>query len=71
MAVIHTRERESEDTITKKMVERRLETVQELISVPTNQELIENNGSGHLLSVESADLKRDLTRKHSGESEGK
>jgi len=49
------------------MVERRLETVQELISVPTNQELIENNGSAHLLS---ADLKRDLTRKHSGESEG-
>ena len=49
------------------MVERRLETVQELISVPTNEF---GNESTHALSEES-DLKRDLTRKHSGESEGK
>jgi len=61
------------------MVERRLETVQELISVNSSTTDFGSNNvilkNGELLleeprSLSESETKRDLTRKHSGESEG-
>jgi len=63
------------------MVERRLETVEELISVPAPvADFKSGNGGGlrnndlrnkaDILLEELPEAKRDLTRKHSGESEG-
>ena len=54
------------------MVERRLETVHELVSIPENNQqclAIASKGRSDYCQ-EEAEIRRDLTRKHSGESEG-
>ena len=53
------------------MVERRLETVHELVSIPeNNQQCLAIGSKSRDTCQEEAEIKRDLTRKHSGESEG-
>jgi len=52
------------------MVERRLETVQELVPLTNEYFGHDNLHSNNNLLAEESEIKRDLTRKHSGESEG-